>query len=553
MDARESRIAIRLLPSLADFAFLIPMVLCFGMMDGVKLLLADGDTGWHIRTGDWILAHGAVPRQDIFSFSKPGQPWYAWEWLTDVIWAGLHKCGGLALVTLASMLLISISFTIVFYAARRKSNPIVALAVTMVAAACSSLHWLARPHLFTLLFLAVFCAVLERVRSGQERAGRIPYLALLPLAMVAWTNLHGGWFVGIVTVGAYGAGELAKMAAAPARAERLAAGRRAAKYLACAVACGCATLVNPYSYHLHAHVARYLKDPYLAAHIIEFFPLNFHHPMGLFFELLLVLGAMAAFWHLAQGRFIEPIVILGWGHTALFAARNMPIFAIASAPFIAAAVQEWLDVAPELNVAGWLKGAARSFNAVSAEMAETDSIPRWRVASVAGALVLAALLYAPNPPANFRAAFNPKQFPARALEALRGNPDARVFASDQWGDYLIYRLYPRARVYTDGRSDYYGSEFGIRTLDAQNAQHNWERVLKAYQIDTVLLPPATPLAGALKESNRWRLEYDDGVALIFRPAALAASRTSSQGKSRDREITKTEASDRTITKKKPTS
>ncbi len=553
MDARESKIAIRLLPSLADFAFLMPIVFCFGMMEGAKALLADGDTGWHIRTGDWILAHGAVPRRDIFSFSKPGEPWYAWEWLTDVIWAVLHSWGGLALVALASILLISATLTILFYTARRKANPIVALAVTMVAGACSSLHWLARPHLFTLFFLAVFCAVLEFVRSGRDRVGGVPCLALLPLGMILWTNLHGGWFVGVLTVGAYGAGELARAATAPARDERLAALRCGARYLACTLACACATLVNPYSYHLHEHVARYLKDPYLTAHIIEFFSLNFHHPMGLFFELLLALGAMAAFWRLAQGRFIEPLVILGWGHTALFAARNMPIFAIAATPFIAAAIQEWLNRASEANIAGWVKAAARRFNAVAADMAETDSIPRWRVASVAGALVVAALLYAPNPPEKFRAAFSPKQFPARALEALRGDPDARVFASDQWGDYLIYRLYPHARVYTDGRSDYYGAEFGNRTLEAQNAQHNWERILNAYQIDTVLLPPSTPLAGALKESNRWRLEYDDGVALIFRPAALAANRRNFLVKSRDREITKTEASDRTITKKKPTS
>ena len=47
-------------------------------------MLGDGDTGWHIRTGEWILAHGQVPRQDMFSFTKPGEPWFAWEWLWDV-------------------------------------------------------------------------------------------------------------------------------------------------------------------------------------------------------------------------------------------------------------------------------------------------------------------------------------------------------------------------------------------------------------------------------------------------------------------------------------
>ena len=76
-DARVSRGAIRLLPSLTDFAFLLPSFLLFCMLSGSTSLLRDGDTGWHIRTGEWILQHGAVPRIDLFSFTnrmKPGLP-----------------------------------------------------------------------------------------------------------------------------------------------------------------------------------------------------------------------------------------------------------------------------------------------------------------------------------------------------------------------------------------------------------------------------------------------------------------------------------------------
>ena len=57
-------------------------------------MLGDGDTGWHIRVGQWILAHGQVPRQDMFSFTKPGAPFFAWEWLWDVLAANLYQHGG---------------------------------------------------------------------------------------------------------------------------------------------------------------------------------------------------------------------------------------------------------------------------------------------------------------------------------------------------------------------------------------------------------------------------------------------------------------------------
>ena len=40
-----------------------------------SLLLGDSDTYWQIATGKWILDHGAMPRVDIYSFTKPGEPW----------------------------------------------------------------------------------------------------------------------------------------------------------------------------------------------------------------------------------------------------------------------------------------------------------------------------------------------------------------------------------------------------------------------------------------------------------------------------------------------
>ena len=92
-DARQS-VALKLLPSLADFAFLMPIAFLFGRMDGIKTLLSDCDTGWHIRTGEWIVANHWVPARDIFSFSKAGDPWFAWEWLSDVLMAWLNGVGG---------------------------------------------------------------------------------------------------------------------------------------------------------------------------------------------------------------------------------------------------------------------------------------------------------------------------------------------------------------------------------------------------------------------------------------------------------------------------
>ena len=147
-------------------------------------------------------------------------------------------------------------------------------------------------------------------------------------------------------------------------------------------------------------------------------------------------------------------------------------------------------------------------------------------------------------------------FPAGALGVLGSDPSARVFTKDQWGDYLIWSLYPKQKVFVDGRSDFYGDDFEEKVIDVFNVKQGWEKTLSRFGVNTILLSPDTPLAGALKESVRWRVVYDDGVALVFRPAGWTGQQTISAaswagGTSRDREITKTERRDPAITAKPP--
>lgn len=541
---------------MADLAFLAPLALLFGGLGGTAWLLADSDTGWHIRTGEWILAHHRVPTQDLFSFSRPDGVWYAWEWLSDVFLAGLHDMGGMAAVLLASVLTLCVVFTLVFRLARRRSNPVVAVLVTLVAAAASSIHFLARPHLATLLFTVLFLGALERVRDGRGRVGRIPILALLPAGMALWTNVHGGFIVGILLVGAYAAGELLRMACAVSPAERADAGRKAVRYALATAACLGATLLNPYGWHLHVHVAQYLADPYQFDHINEFLSLNFHHPLAKFFELMLLAGAGACVWNLRRRSFIDPVVLVMWGHAALLAGRNIPIFMIVAAPAVARAAQAWITALEEAQEPRWLGRVARWFSVFAERVTAIDALPRWRVLPAALVAAVAALLFAPAPPERFRPDYNPKSFPVGAVDVLAARPEARIFSNDVWGGYLIYRLYPRTRVFIDGRSDYYGGEFSEQWLKALGVKHGWEGTLTRFGIDTILLPVDAPLAGALKETHRWRAVYDDGVAVVFRPSSAAGGTTLSATVSggatgRDREVTKTRTRDRTITELKP--
>lgn len=519
--------AVRLLPSLTDVAFIMPLVFLFGRLDGAKALLGDGDTGWHIRAGEWILANGRVPDRDIFSFTKPGEPWFAWEWLWDACFAWLHGRFGMAAVLLVSALTLSLTFAFLYRLARRRcGHSLIAIGVTLLAIGASSIHWLARPHLFTLLFTVLTMMAIERRR-----------IWLIPLLTVAWTNLHGGFFVGAVLLAAYAAGEIVRALVAPSAETRAQAWRAARPYGLAAAASLAASLVNPYGFRLHQHIWQYLRDPYQFEHISEFVSLSFQHPVAVYFEPLVLLGVVAAFWSAARGRYADAILTAGWAHLALFAARNIPIYAIVATPVIAVAAREMAAAVAAAPIAAWLKRAAGAVETAGRELTAVDSLPRIYAVSAASLALIAAVFYAPAPPAGFRAEYDVKRYPAQALEKLASLPGP-IFTDDEWGDYLIYRLYPGGRkVFVDGRSDFYGSKFGLQYLDMLNVKHGWEQNLDRYAIETVLLPVETPLAGALKESRRWQAIYDDGIAIAFRraPGAPISTLTAS-GKGCEREI-----------------
>src|SRR5580700_1926011 len=95
-----------LVPSIADLLFVALLGLLACTTLSVRLL-GDAGIGWHIRTGQLILATHAIPRVDPFS-SLAGQPWFAWEWLYDLLVGWLESATGLNGVVLSTALMIAL-------------------------------------------------------------------------------------------------------------------------------------------------------------------------------------------------------------------------------------------------------------------------------------------------------------------------------------------------------------------------------------------------------------------------------------------------------------
>src|SRR5258706_15221746 len=73
-----------LMPSVGDVIFIALLGLLVFTPLSVRLL-GDAGIGWHIRTGQEILATHTAPHVDPFSSTMAGKPWFAWEWLYDVV------------------------------------------------------------------------------------------------------------------------------------------------------------------------------------------------------------------------------------------------------------------------------------------------------------------------------------------------------------------------------------------------------------------------------------------------------------------------------------
>lgn len=487
-----------LIPSLSDLFFLAILVWLF-MSSGVagwEGLLSDADAGWHIRTGEYILDHHAVPHVDLYSFSKAGAPWYAWEWLTDVIFGGLHRMAGLkGIVLLAGVLISLFALTLVRRMVRRGVHMFVALAVALLGVGGSSMHFLARPHLLTLLLLSVSVWMIEEDR--QRPSSRIWWL--VPLTAL-WTNLHGGFLALIVVLGLAAVGSAMEAFCGNGTI------RDSLRYFKLTLACAAASLVNPYGWNLHLHVIEYLRSDWIRNAVQEFQSPSFRQENMLQFEALMLIGLIVAGAQFRQWKIVEGLWIVVWAHMALGSVRHAPIFITVTAPIIAVQLSVWWN--------RWTAHAKASSLPHILNLMAADALKGFRRTSAwpAAAVVVLALM---GPPMKWPQDFPDFVFPAKIVHAhsdliLR----SRVLTTDQWADYLIYTN-PAQKVFIDGRSDFYGPEIGNDYLRLTSGAWDWRPLLEKYRFNLALLPVESPLAQILKLAPDWRVVEDDGRRILL--------------------------------------
>ena len=399
----STRWAWRLMPCLTDIAFILPAVFLFLKLGGTETIFSDGDTGWHIRTGEWILAHGAVPRHDLFSYTKPGEPWFAWEWAWDILFALIHGTWGLAGVGFATVLILgAVSVLLYKLVLDACGNDVLSFALTAVALCGSSIHWLARPHLFSWLFLLVYLHLLPLAQRGSNVA-----FAALPILMVFWVNIHGAFLIGIFLLLVTVAGEILELLLF--QSESLAtAYYRSRRLLACTALCIAATFVNPYTWRLHRHVFEFLADRKLIDKIPGISVHQFSQPSCYFLRGHDFAGCRAALWSLEERRITPALLAVAWLHLALIAARNIPLFLFIAAPLVGCWLQHVLLRLRSMRFIGVVSGTICE---ICEELKPMERAPRAFVLSALSILLMAGLFA--TGAKGFEAQFNPGCSPCK--------------------------------------------------------------------------------------------------------------------------------------------
>ena len=437
-------------------------------------VLNDGDTWWHLRLGDWIIVHCAVPHIDVFSFTRAGAPWQADEWLSEVVMSTAYSIadwrGLIAVFAIAAA-------ATVWFVARSAGRALAGAPLAVLLAVSVSLmapSLLARPHLLALPALAAWTAALACARD-EERA---PSLYLLPL-MTLWANLHGSFAFGIALIGPFA---LEALLGSPPR-RRLEVVRDWGVFGLGSI---CAALVNPYGVEGLLFPVKLILMPSLV-NIGEWQPQDFSRMGPLEIALLSLLGV--ALLRPVRVPIVRLILLLVLVHLGLSQVRHQMLLSIVGPVLLA-------------------KPLALALPRAVATEAGRRRLP-WTLAGAFAVAVLAVTVRLATPLVRTDGPYSP-------MAALRAVPEdvrrRRVLNDYAFGGYLIWQGVP---VFIDSRSELYGDRGLARYGELTKADRTlFDRVVARYAIGWTILSPSQPLARLLDADPAWRRIYADKFALV---------------------------------------
>ncbi len=378
--------------------------------------IGDKSTFLHLRTGQWMLAHG-LPRTDIFSFTAAGTPWVPESWLADLAYGAIDRVAGATGPVIFHAMIGAAIGGLWFLIARRlcRDNTRATLISLLSIAACYTL-WSPRPLMIGIL---AFLALVYMVEIPDSRAGRRAAILIPPLLWV-WANTHGSFVLGFAYLGLHFIGRWIE-GARPWR------NRERNLLMGSVLALG-ACFLNPYGYRLLA-APFYLAARYeTLSGVVEWRHAGLDSIQGVAYLIWIAIFAATLVTRPRRIGVRGLIVSLPFLALGLLTERNIAIAPIVTFPFIARA---------------W---------AAPGERAPNRSAFNWAMVGLAAVLMIAWTV-----PALRRPGLNFTGYPVAAMKAVvdHGLLGARLLTTDSWGDYIVLAYGPRQQVFMDDRYEVY--------------------------------------------------------------------------------------------------
>jgi len=448
---------------------------------------------WHIRVGTLIVDNQSFMRTDPFTWSNAGKFWIPQQWGAECLMAIGYRVGGFdTLLTLMGALLAGLAAWIGkrFLDAGLHVLPTAGLLAFGLATA--GFHFYLRPHLATIVLMAVFMGWL--VDFDRDRIGFKKLLWLIPLCIL-WTNLHGGVLGGIATIGLAVAGwAITRRFPLPLLV----------RLTLLVVACALGTLVNPFFTGMHRTWWSIVDSPMMKEYVVEHQALSLARSDGQavvafgIFYLIMLAGT------LPKRPRVTWLVPLAWLALSVTSIRHGPLFC--SVALVALA-----DFLPETV---WFRLLRKYGDTFAMEPREPRSIG-WKGWSlpIIGVAIAICLQRAetPVPVIGYAwARFDPKLVPIEligplheyALSKPEGHP---IFNDANLGGFLIFNA-PRLKIFMDDRFELYGEKWLEEYIDmVHNHPERIDEWAERGHFDRALVESDSVLDDYLKKpESKWR-------------------------------------------------
>lgn len=487
------------------FVFFLILLLIFIMAARAPI---DSDLWWHLKAGEETWTTGRIVMQDSFSYTRVGAVWVNHSWLSQVGLYLAFRAGGYPALSFLMAFLAALSMGLVFW--QMDGPPLLRAFILALAGVVASTVWTPRPQMASLVLLAGVAYLLWAYKWRK----RDQLWMLIPL-FILWSNLHGGYALGLILAGCMIGGEILNHLLGFSGEEVL-PWKAIRKLGLWTVGAALVVALNPNGVQMWLIPFKTVGVNALQNLISEWASPDFHVLLqqSFLWLLLITLAAIGLSGRRLDGADLATLGV--FAAMALVARRNFGPFAIVAAGVLSRhlwpALQAWIKRTRERGPAFW----RRLINAQENRSKAPPRIsPRLINAVILVLLTLVAglKLYLVTSPELIATAIS-SSYPAGAVDWMQENhPAGRLFNSYNWGGYLIWAN-PGYPVFVDGRTDLYSDEIIGQWASVVAAQPGWKDILDKWDVRLALLEPDQPVVGQLEE-NGWRVYYQDGVSVLL--------------------------------------